>query len=94
MDPARADFKDTGRDADIPDSNPSPGPNAGKPPKPKSEPPILLRLAPLWRLRLCPKKSSKGSSAVKGIRQRGLVIWEIPGYPKKKKEIFEPMFRD
>lgn len=55
---------------DAPDSNPErPGPNAGKPPKPKSEPPILLRLAPLWRLRLCPKKSSNGSSAVKGNRQ-------------------------
>lgn len=51
----------------IPESNPEkPGPNAGKPPKPNKVPPILLRLAPLWRLRPPPKKSSKGSSAVKG----------------------------
>lgn len=33
----------------IPESNPEkPGPNAGKPPKPNSGPPILLWLAPLW----------------------------------------------
>lgn len=51
----------------APESNPvKPGPNAGKCPKPKSDPPILPRLAPLWRLRLPPKKSSNGSSAVEG----------------------------
>lgn len=50
---------------DVPESNPEKlEPNPGKPPKPNSDPPILLRLAPLWWLRLPPKKSSKGSSAV------------------------------
>lgn len=49
----------------VPESNPEKPPNPGKPPKANSDPPILLRLAPLWRLRPPPKKSSKGSSAVK-----------------------------
>lgn len=38
-----------------------PDPSPGKAPKPKSGAPILLRLAPRWRLP--PRKSLKGSSA-------------------------------
>ena len=51
----------------APESNDEkPCPKAGKLPKPNSDPPILFRLAPLWRLRLPLKKSSKGSSAGEG----------------------------